>query len=902
MHSLRSDAGQEPSLSRLADRSFLALVAVFVVLGTVYNVCTPLFEAPDELFHYPFVRHLALGGGLPVQDTADPEPWHQEGGQPPLYYALAALVTCWVPSDDLPEIAQPNPHADVGVIRPGGSPNMVVHTPRERWPYRGAVLAVHLAREVSVLLGALTLLFTYHLAREVLPDRPLIALGAAALVGFNPMFLFITAAVSNDSLAAAVCTVALWLLVRRLRQEPEPGQWAAVGVVLGVAGLTKVSALGLWPLAVAVLAWVSWRRRSWRDLLRCGAVMLAVAGAIAGWWYYRNWRLYGDPLGWSVFLAIVGRRSDSATAHQLLSELPGLIRSYWGVFGWMNVGGPGWYYTLFHALMLTALGGLLVGAGRWVLRATRLAGPGVLRVGLVAVWAVMVAVGLVRWTALTMASQGRLLFPAAGAIALLLAVGLGSWLTGRWRDLPVLVVGAVMAAVAVWVPFGIIRPAYAPPRLLTEGELAAIPERLDLEVGEGMELLGYRLDRREVRPGDDLAVTLYWRARARMDQDYSVFVHLLDQNGIKIAQRDCYLGRGLFLTTLWRPGDAIADTYFVHVPENTFNPNHLTLEVGLYVLGGERLPMRDREGRAVGDAVRLPEIRLHVEARDGIANPLAVTLDGRVRLVGYDLDRTALPAGETLTLTLFWKPLEPLAPGHRTFAVLRAWDGAIWVGAAGRSGTEAGRAWQPGQVITDTLSLVLPPDMPPGEYYVDAGMYAGAASQRLSVVGRGGSVEGDRYALTRIRVLPALQPGEPGSPSPQHPLDITFPGVARLVGYRIDQQVVNPYERLRLTLYWEAVNEDALSTDYTVFTHLLDAGSRVVAQHDGPPASGWRPTSSWTRGEVIIDPHHLAFSDLGFASEGVVEVGLYDPATMQRLVTATGEDRVVLPVRVEVKP
>ncbi|MCL6429589.1 MAG: hypothetical protein K6V36_01855, partial [Anaerolineae bacterium] len=647
---------------------------------------------------------------------------------------------------------------------------------------------------------------------------------------------------------------------------------------------------------------VSWRRRGWRDFLRCGVVMLAVAGAIAGWWYYRNWRLYHDPLGWVNFLALMGRRSGSLTPQVLLSELPGLIRSYWGVFGWFSVAAPDWYYALFGAIAAAGLGGLVVGAARVGLHGQWVNRDRLPALATVAVWVTAVGVGLVRWSSLIPSFQGRLLFPAAAAMAVLLALGLGSWLTGRSREAPVLVVGAVMAAVAVWVPFGIIRPAYAPPRLLTEAEVAAIPERLDLQVGEGMELLGYRLDAREARPGDDLAVTLYWRARARMDRDYSVFVHLLDQNGIKIAQRDRYPGRGLFPTTLWRPGDAIADTYFVHVPENTFNPNHLTLEVGLYVLGGERLPMRDREGRAVGDAVRLPEIRLHVEARDGIANPLAVTLDGRVRLVGYDLDRTALPAGETLTLTLFWKPLEPLAPGHRTFAVLRAWDGAIWVGAAGRSGTEAGRAWQPGQVITDTLRLVLPPDMPPGEYYVDAGMYAGAASQRLSVVGRGGRVEGDRYALTRIRVLPATQPGEPGSPSPQHPLDITFPGVARLVGYSIDQQVVNPYERLRLTLYWEAVNEDALSTDYTVFTHLLDAGSRVVAQHDGPPASGWRPTSSWTRGEVIIDPHHLAFSDLGFASEGVVEVGLYDPATMQRLVTATGEDRVVLPVRVEVKP
>jgi 4-amino-4-deoxy-L-arabinose transferase-like glycosyltransferase len=879
-----------------------ALVLAFVVLAGVYSVVTPLYEASDELWHYPFVKNLADGRGLPVQDPTNPGPWAQEGSQPPLYYALAALISRSVAEDDPARVLRPNPHANIGAVMPDGNANMALHTAVESFPYRGTVLAIHLVRAYSVLLGAVTVLFTYAIGMELLPDRPALALAAAGVVAFTPMFLFISGSVNNDNLVVALATVALWQMLRLVRLGPTAPRWALLGATIGLAALTKLSGLALVAPAGLALVWLTWRRRQqWRMALWGGLCIVGGVALLAGWWYYRNWRLYGDPLGLNVFLTIAGRRAVRPSLVELLGEWSSLVKSYWGVFGGMNVVPPEWFYGLLNGLAILALLGLALEAGRRLVHRRWPDPEALFRFGLVALWPVIVMASLVRWTMMTMASQGRLIFPAIASISYLLVLGLGAWAPRR-RALPGLVAMAIMAVLAGWTPFGVIAPAYAPPRLLTEAEVAAIPERLDLQVGEGMELLGYRLDATEVRPGDDLAVTLYWRARARMDRDYSVFVHLLDQNGIKIAQRDRYPGRGLFPTTLWRPGDAIADTYFVHVPENTFNPNRLTLEVGLYVLRGERLPIRDREGRAVGDAVRLPEVRLHAEARDGIANPLAVNLSGKARLVGYDLARTALPAGETLDLTLFWKPLEALASGHRAFAVLRAWDGAVWVGAAGRSVTEAGRAWQPGQVITDTLSLVLPPDMPPGEYYVDAGMYAGAASQRLSVVGRGGRLEGDRYALTRIRVLPATRPGESGSPSPQHALDVTFPGVARLVGYSIDQQVVNPYERLRLTLYWEAVNEDALSTDYTVFTHLLDAGSRVVAQHDGPPASGWRPTSSWTRAEVIVDPHHLAFSDLSFAGEGVVEVGLYDPATMQRLLTATGEDRVVLPVRVVVKP
>ncbi|MEA3346021.1 MAG: hypothetical protein U9Q78_07255, partial [Chloroflexota bacterium] len=105
----------------------LALIlAGFIALGTIYSVVTPIFEASDELWHYPFVAHLAGGGGLPVQDPAHQELWRQEGCQPPLYYAVGALATFWADTSDLPELLRRNPHADIGVVASGSSVNMVV--------------------------------------------------------------------------------------------------------------------------------------------------------------------------------------------------------------------------------------------------------------------------------------------------------------------------------------------------------------------------------------------------------------------------------------------------------------------------------------------------------------------------------------------------------------------------------------------------------------------------------------------------------------------------------------------------------------------------------------------------------------------------------------------------------
>ena len=80
-----------------------ALLGLFVTLAVVYSVVTPIFEAGDEVWHYPFVQYLATGHGLPVQDPNVKTAWEQEGGQPPLYYALSALATFWIDTGDLPE-------------------------------------------------------------------------------------------------------------------------------------------------------------------------------------------------------------------------------------------------------------------------------------------------------------------------------------------------------------------------------------------------------------------------------------------------------------------------------------------------------------------------------------------------------------------------------------------------------------------------------------------------------------------------------------------------------------------------------------------------------------------------------------------------------------------------------
>ena len=923
------------------NRAIWAVMLGFVVLATVYAVITPLFEAPDELFHYPFVKYLADGHGLPVLDPTKPGPWNQEGGQPPLYYALAALVSRWAPSDDLAEITRRNPHASIGVVQADGNANIVLHTERESFPYHGAALAVHLARLLSTALGAVTVMFTYRLGLEVLPHRPGLALTAAVVVASTPMFLFLAGAVNNDNLIIALSTVALWQMARLLRRPATPARLALLGVTIGLAALSKVSGLALVPLAGLVLGWIAWRERDWRLFLRGGACIAATVTLVAGWWYSRNWTLYRDPLGWNAFMALAGSRARQPTAGEVLDELPGLFKSYWGVFGWFNVAAPAWFYQLWAGLVLAGACGLAIAAGRRLWRRQHLERETIASLTLVVVWPALVLASLVRWTVLTPGSQGRLAFPAIACVSYLLALGWWElWTMLRARccllreavwDSPGgkqlgptspttrsvvrgaqyairLAPMALMAALAVWTPFGVIAPAYARPPLLTAGQIAAIPQRLDLVLGDQMELLGYRLDRTEARPGDDLRLTLYWRARAQMDHDYSVFVHLLDQNEMTIAQRDSYPGGGTFATTLWRPGDAIADTYVISVPSSTFRPNRLQFEVGLYWLdGGERLPVRDAQGRALGSSVRLGEVAVGAEPKGGIANPVEFNFDNQIAVIGYDLDRVALRPGEVLHLTLFWKALAPLGHPYTAFAHILGSDGTLWAGKAGspRASLPANSSWRKGQVLRSTWQLALPPDTPPGDYYVETGLYPAGTGQGLNVLDRWGHPIDRRAILTRIRVLPAAPAvADPQFkfPAIQHPLDVTFGQVARLRGFSLESETVNPHEPLRVTLYWEAISEAPAPVSYKVFVHLLDPANKVVAQHDSPPAYGLWPTTSWVRGQAVVDEHTLSFRDTTYSGAVLAEVGLYDPQTLERLATGAADYRVVLPVQLAVRP
>ncbi|MBC7251385.1 MAG: glycosyltransferase family 39 protein [Anaerolineae bacterium] len=754
-------------------QSIIVIIILFLVLATTYSVVTPVFEASDELWHYPMVKYIADHWSLPVQDPQNVGPWRQEGSQPPLYYIIGALATAWIDTSDMEEVRWLNPHVDNGLITEDGNTNLVVHSPREAFPWRGTVLAVHVVRLLSVLMGAGTVLLTYLTARELLPDREDVALGAAAITAFNPMFCFISGAVNNDNLTMLLCAAALFQLIHLLRtslptfqsSNPPALQLIILGLTLGAAVLTKESALGLLPLTALAISYVAWRRRSWRIFLAGGIITAGLVALIAGWWYWRNWVLYGDWLGLEVFIAILGQRAAPATLRQLWGERQGFMMAYWGLFGGVNVPLPGWVYTVLNGVVIFAAAGLIAWLIRLVahyLRSRNLK-PETWNPELVAgyllllAWPAVVVISWSRWATVTWSSQGRLVFSAISAWSVLTALGLAAWLPQRWTRVLLALVGAFMLVIAAAAPFAVIAPAYAAPPPLTDAELAAIPHRLDMDFGGKMRLLGYELETNEVRPGEPLRFTLYWQCLDTMDRDWSVFLHLLDENELIVAQRDRYPGQGLLATRLLTPGRTFADRYVLPIPATAYAPSDTTLEMGLFdVHTNERLPATASNGDLLGDHLRFEHIRIAPWPGE-VPNPVSFNFGDKMKLIGYHLDRRVVAPGETLHLTLYWECLAEMEEDYTVFTHVLGEQDTIWaqMDSVPQRGAAPTSGWTVGQIIEDSYDLTVHPDTPPAVYDIEIGVYLPRSPDypRLRVISPDGRVVDNRVLLGKVRVV-----------------------------------------------------------------------------------------------------------------------------------------------------
>jgi hypothetical protein len=140
-------------------------------------------------------------------------------------------------------------------------------------------------------------------------------------------------------------------------------------------------------------------------------------------------------------------------------------------------------------------------------------------------------------------------------------------------------------------------------------QLPPIEHAMRADLGDQVEFHGYSLESAQVEPGSVLRLTLYWQARQRTTVSYTVFTHLLGEDGSMWGQKDNMPVKGTYPTTGWVEGEAITDEYEIAVSSDA-PPSTYQIEVGMYdAATGQRLPVFDESGiRLPGDRVLLDQV------------------------------------------------------------------------------------------------------------------------------------------------------------------------------------------------------------------------------------------------------------------------------------------------------
>ena len=417
----------QPTPARMARWGLLVILAVYLVLGSLYAICTPDWQAPDEPAHYNYVQFIAEQHRFPVLKLGDYpasyleeikaarfppgmsiESIRYEFHQPPLYY-LMAVPLFWL----------------------GG----------------GALLPL---RMLSVATGAVLLLVIYWTVCEVAPRRLLLALGATAFAAFLPMHLAMTAAANNDPLAELLLALSLLFAIRYLKaaqsSEDQPGRRKSerrllflLGITTGLGFLTKTSDYVIPLVVLAAIAlrhlWLERDPPPWHGTLLSAACYLAPALILGAPWWLRNIAQYGFPdllgLGRHGEVVVGQLRTADYVAQQGMARLirdfvVTTFHSFWGQFGWMGVLLDQRLYYAMAILSGMAMAGWLLWLGRaWARRSTSspwewAAG------GLLALSGLLTLATYLWYNTGFLQHQGRYLFPALLPIGLAVALG--------WRE------------------------------------------------------------------------------------------------------------------------------------------------------------------------------------------------------------------------------------------------------------------------------------------------------------------------------------------------------------------------------------------------------------------------------------------------------------------------------------
>ncbi len=812
----------------------ISVLLVFSLLAIFTSFRAPLGMGPDEAAHFMFARFFEQQGYLPLT-REDRLSAGFKSDQPPLNAIMVALAFFQDGMKDPPFVKLthdvPRRHLVTGPDSVTGW--QVINT---QDPIVGEILLWRTGRILSVLFSTLTLVVIYVLALLLFEDHPqqqAMALATVSGLAFVPTFVFISAVFSYENLLGLWLSLYLLTALYIIKKRREGRGWYLLaGLLVGLAMVTKLSALpALLSLAGVIL--VAAYRMNWSKPKLLGRFVLAGLGVFvaAGWWFgLMIWRLNRvAEMGWLAGLIhpiIVADGSDT-TSQKLVGVLSGnQIEILIGESYHLNV--LDWLERLFRTLwrlqwqgqnqiflmmaVITLL--ILIGLGRiwWRQPSSRLWLA--LLVGQILLFAIFPTIRfLVTQEAIT--GQGQhLLFPAAGAFAILITWGLSAWLPVRWGWVGGLLLGGVLLIWSIFQAIWLYQPPLPVQTVLSD--LPPLAKAAEMDFGS-IRLLGYELHGLVDESvccdplNSVLGVHLFWRAEELSVEDYLTEVSLINSQNQVTSGWIGHPVNGRYPTRAWESGDTVQDELWLPVKG---------LPAGEYTL---KLRLVDHQSEPVTEQFVLTTIILSGSATEYDPNPFVIWGQGQVSsgMPSFESRSTIqITAQNKISLTL-------LGP-----------DGVVReaIGVLGNSHLfVVGLLW------------------PPGEYALrlEAGSQpVWETPPILLAQGEGRNVE---------------------IPTSQVPLEANFANQLRLLGYTLPQTRLKPGDSLPVMLNIQALQ--TMPADFIMFTRLLDETGSAWGGYDRRPKEVYS-TLLWAEGEVVADgftinvdpntPDGVYYLDIGF--------------------------------------
>ncbi|MDI6654906.1 MAG: glycosyltransferase family 39 protein, partial [Candidatus Hydrothermarchaeota archaeon] len=221
----------------------------------VFSLSFPLWAGPDEPAYYTNVQYYAENHWMPnYQLTGDINKSFLYVGveQPPLYFFIAGLV--YSLASYINEI------------------NIVVHS----------------VRILSAIFGTAVIYVTYKIARELFEDSKIV-FGAAMFVAFLPTNVVMGSVIHNETMVSLLSSLTIYFVISALKSNDGRTMLTA-GIFFGLAILTKLTAFSLLVPCIVFLIFVKKNKISLRKSF--GVIFLPVL--ISGWWFIRNYMIYGN--------------------------------------------------------------------------------------------------------------------------------------------------------------------------------------------------------------------------------------------------------------------------------------------------------------------------------------------------------------------------------------------------------------------------------------------------------------------------------------------------------------------------------------------------------------------------------------------------------------------------------